>query len=76
MTFLLVILSFKNQKLLCNLVQLRNFRKYTVKMAGAEAGAEAGAKAGAEIFDKLEPELHKNRPAPQHWLEHDLELYV
>jgi hypothetical protein len=21
---------------------------------------------GAEIFDKLEPEPHKNRPAPQH----------
>jgi hypothetical protein len=23
--------------------------------------------AGAEIFDKLEPEPHKNGPAPQHW---------
>jgi hypothetical protein len=23
--------------------------------------------AGAEIFDKLEPESHKNEPAPQHW---------
>jgi hypothetical protein len=22
--------------------------------------------AGAEIFDKLEPEPHKNEPAPQH----------
>jgi hypothetical protein len=26
---------------------------------------EAGA--GAEISDKLEPEPHKNRPAPHHW---------
>jgi hypothetical protein len=24
-------------------------------------------RAGAEIFDKLEPEPHKNGPAPQHW---------
>jgi hypothetical protein len=24
--------------------------------------------AGAEIFDKLEPEPHKNGPAPQHWV--------
>jgi hypothetical protein len=23
---------------------------------------------GAGIFDKLEPEPHKNGPAPQHWL--------
>jgi hypothetical protein len=30
------------------------FRKYMGKMAGAE------------IFDKLEPEPHKNGPAPQH----------
>jgi hypothetical protein len=28
---------------------------------------QAGAGAGAEIFDKLEPEPHKNGPAPQHW---------
>jgi hypothetical protein len=28
-----------------------------------------GAGAGAEIFDKLEPEPHKNRLAPQHWWE-------
>jgi hypothetical protein len=34
------------------------FRKYMGKMVGA----------GAEIFDKLEPESHKNGPAPQHWL--------
>jgi hypothetical protein len=27
---------------------------------------EAGA--GAKIFDKPEPEPHKNWPAPQHWL--------
>jgi hypothetical protein len=27
-----------------------------------------GAGAGAEIFDTLEPELHKNGPAPQHWM--------
>jgi hypothetical protein len=26
------------------------------------------ARAGAEIFDKLEPEPHKNGPAPQHCL--------
>jgi hypothetical protein len=26
-----------------------------------------GAAAGADIFDKLEPEPHKHRPAPQHW---------
>jgi hypothetical protein len=38
------------------------FLKYMGKMVGA--GAEAGA--GAEIFDKLEPEPHKNGPAPQH----------
>jgi hypothetical protein len=25
--------------------------------------------AGAEIFQKLEPELDKNRPAPQHWIQ-------
>jgi hypothetical protein len=31
-------------------------RKYMGKMVGA----------GAEIFDKLEPEPHKNGPAPQH----------
>jgi hypothetical protein len=30
---------------------------YMGKMVGAEA----------EIFDKLEPEPHKNEPAPQHW---------
>jgi hypothetical protein len=30
--------------------------KYRGKMVGA----------GAEIFDKLEPELHGNGPAPQH----------
>jgi hypothetical protein len=34
------------------------FRKYMGKMVGARAGAE--------IFDKLEPEPHKNGPAPQH----------
>jgi hypothetical protein len=34
------------------------FRKYMGKMVGA----------GAEIFDKLEPEPHKNGPAPQHCL--------
>jgi hypothetical protein len=26
------------------------------------------AGAGAGIFEKLEPEPHKNGPAPQHWL--------
>jgi hypothetical protein len=29
-------------------------------------GKMVGTGAGAEIFDKLEPELHKNRQAPQH----------
>jgi hypothetical protein len=33
------------------------FRKYMGKMIGA----------GDEIFDKLEPEPHKNGSAPQHW---------
>jgi hypothetical protein len=37
-------------------------RKYMGKMVGA----------GAEIFDKLEPEPHKNGPAPQHWVTPDL----
>jgi hypothetical protein len=32
-------------------------------------GAGAGAGAGAEIFDKLEPEPHKNGQAPQHFCE-------
>jgi hypothetical protein len=36
------------------------------KLVGA--GAEPGA--GGEIFDKLEPESHKNGPAPQHWQNH------
>jgi hypothetical protein len=31
------------------------------------AGARAGAGAGAKIFDKLEPELTKTRPASQHY---------
>jgi hypothetical protein len=35
------------------------FLKYMGKMV------RAGADAGAEIFDKLEPEPHKNRPASQ-----------
>jgi hypothetical protein len=30
------------------------------------AGAGAAAGDGAEIFDELEPKLHKNGPAPQH----------
>jgi hypothetical protein len=30
-------------------------------------GKMAQAGAGAGIFDKLEPEPHKNGPAPQHW---------
>jgi hypothetical protein len=34
------------------------FLKYIEKMVRAGAGA------GAEIFDKLEPEPHKNGPAP------------
>jgi hypothetical protein len=34
-------------------------------------GKMVGVGAGAEIFDKLElePEPHKNGPAPQHWLQ-------
>jgi hypothetical protein len=36
------------------------FLQYTGKMIGAEA------RSGAEIFDKLEPEPHKNGPALQH----------
>jgi hypothetical protein len=39
------------------------FKKYVGKMVGAGGGARA------EIFDKVEPEPHKNRPAPQHWLQ-------
>jgi hypothetical protein len=31
----------------------------------------AGAGAGSEIFEKLEPEPHKNGPAPQHLLTDD-----
>jgi hypothetical protein len=38
------------------------FLKYTVKKVRTGTGAEAGAK----IFDKLEPEPHKNGPALQH----------
>jgi hypothetical protein len=34
-----------------------------------KAGAEAGARAGAKIFDKLEPEPHKIRPALQHCID-------
>jgi hypothetical protein len=30
-------------------------------------GKLARGVAGVEIFDKLEPESHKNGPAPQHW---------
>jgi hypothetical protein len=30
-------------------------------------GKMGRAGAGAGIFDKLEPEPHKNGPAPQHW---------
>jgi hypothetical protein len=33
-------------------------------MVGAGAGTGAGTE--DEIFDKLEPEPHKNGPAPQH----------
>jgi hypothetical protein len=33
------------------------FLKYMGKMVGARAGAD--------IFDKLEPDPHKTRPAPQ-----------
>jgi hypothetical protein len=40
------------------------FFKY--KGMGKIVGAGAGAGAGAKIFEKLEPEPHKNRPAPQH----------
>jgi hypothetical protein len=36
------------------------FLKYMGKIFGA------GAEAGTLIFDKLQPEPHKNRPAPQH----------
>jgi hypothetical protein len=36
-------------------------------MVAAGAGAGAGARAVAEIFDKLEPEPHKNDPSSQHW---------
>jgi hypothetical protein len=28
-------------------------------------------RAGAGIFVKLEPETHKNGPAPQHWEKHE-----
>jgi hypothetical protein len=38
------------------------FKKYMGKMVGA----------GAEIFDQLEPEPHKNGPAPQHWSQGNL----
>jgi hypothetical protein len=38
------------------------------KMDGNGGTAGARAVAGAEIFDKLEPELHRNLPAPQHCL--------
>jgi hypothetical protein len=31
--------------------------------------AEVGTRAGAEIFDKLEPEQHKIRPAHQHCID-------
>jgi hypothetical protein len=30
-------------------------------------GAGPGAGAGTKTFDKLEPESHKNGPAPQYW---------
>jgi hypothetical protein len=33
---------------------------------GTYIGKMVGVGAGAEIFDKLEPEPHKNRPAQRH----------
>jgi hypothetical protein len=42
------------------------FLKY---LYGEVVGAGAGAKIRVEIFDKLEPELHKKGPAPQHCIE-------
>jgi hypothetical protein len=39
-----------------------NFFEFFLKYIGKMVGA------GAEIFVKLEPEPHKNRPAPQHWV--------
>jgi hypothetical protein len=53
-----------------NMTSLEFFLKYVgnVVAAGTGAGAGAETRSGAEIFDKVEPEPQKNRPAPQHCL--------
>jgi hypothetical protein len=65
----LIILRFKKHENL--LKPWRFFFYFSLKYMGEMVGA------GAEIFVKLEPEPHKNGPAPQHWCaEHHSTVYT
>jgi hypothetical protein len=52
---------------------LKNMKIF--KLFGKMVGAGARARGGVEIFDNLELEPHKNRPAPHHWFL-QLEMFI